>query len=231
MCVRDKAVLIVGANGGLGTFVTNAFLSAGAHVAGVSRRIGGSDFPNERFVALPWEIATGDDAHRVVEAGVAKLGRIDALIHLAGGFAGGRTVAETDDGTCNKMIDMNFRTAFLMMRSILPPMREQGHGRIVAIGSKAAVEPAPMAGVYAATKAALVSLIRTIARENSDRGITANIVLPGTMDTPANRASDPKADFSKWVDPAQVAQLLLHLVSDQASHISGAVIPVYGTEA
>ena len=80
-------------------------------------------------------------------------------------------------------------------------------------------------------RAALVSLVRTVARENSDRRITANVLLPGTMDTPANRASDPGADFSKWVNPAQVASLLVHLMTENASQISGSVIPVYGSEA
>jgi NAD(P)-dependent dehydrogenase (short-subunit alcohol dehydrogenase family) len=110
-------------------------------------------------------------------------------------------------------------------------MRAQGFGRIVAIGTKVAVEPAPMAGVYGASKAALVSLIRTIARENADQHVSANVVLPGTMDTPANRAADPNADYSKWVNPCQVAKLVVHLVSDQASQVSGAVIPIYGSEA
>jgi NAD(P)-dependent dehydrogenase (short-subunit alcohol dehydrogenase family) len=88
-----------------------------------------------------------------------------------------------------------------------------------------------LAGAYAASKAALVSLIRTVARENSDRRITANVVLPGTMDTPANRSALPSADYSKWVHPSQVAMLLVHLASDQASQVTGAVIPVYGGEA
>jgi NAD(P)-dependent dehydrogenase (short-subunit alcohol dehydrogenase family) len=109
-------------------------------------------------------------------------------------------------------------------------MREQKSGRILAIGSRAAVEPSPMAGVYAASKAALVSLIKTVARENSDRGITANVVLPGTMDTPGNRTAMPAADFSKWVQPSQVAKLLVHLASAQASQMNGAVIPIYGGE-
>ena len=91
--------------------------------------------------------------------------------------------------------------------------------------------PAAMSGVYAASKAALVSLVRTVARENGDRRIAANVVLPGTMDTPANRASDPRADFSKWVNPCQVSKLLVHLASDAAAQVSGAVIPVYGGEA
>ena len=88
-----------------------------------------------------------------------------------------------------------------------------------------------MAGVYAASKAALVSLIRTLAQENAAHGISANIVLPGTMDTPANRAAMPTADFTRWVQPAQVAALLVHLMSDHASQINGAVIPVFGGEA
>jgi len=88
-----------------------------------------------------------------------------------------------------------------------------------------------MAGVYAASKAALVSLIRTVARENADVHLSANVVLPGTMDTPANRAANPNADFVKWVHPCQVAKLLIHLVSDQASQVSGAVIPIYVGEA
>ncbi len=128
------------------------------------------------------------------------------------------------------MLDMNFRAAFYTVRAVLPGMRAQGGGRIVAIGSRAAVEPSPALSAYAASKAALVSLIRTVAAENKDAGITANVVLPGTMDTPANRAGMPAADPSKWVQPAHVASLLLYLASDQAAQISGAVIPIYGSD-
>jgi NAD(P)-dependent dehydrogenase (short-subunit alcohol dehydrogenase family) len=211
--------------------VTNAFLEAGAQVVGVSLSIAASDFPNARFTAVQEEITNRENAGAVVEAVLAKFSRVDGLVHLVGGFAGGHSLAETDDAAFDKMIDMNFRSAFLMMRAVLPHMRAQGSGRILAIGSKAAVEPAPMAAVYAATKAALVSLVRTVARENIDKKITANILLPGTMDTRANRASNPGADSSKWVQPIQVAQLLVHLMSDASSQISGAVIPVLGAEA
>jgi NAD(P)-dependent dehydrogenase (short-subunit alcohol dehydrogenase family) len=231
MNLQDKVIVITGAKGGLGTFVTHAVLEAGAHVVGVSRSISGSDFPNEKFTAMPGEISNRENAGNLIGAVLARFARIDGLVHLVGGFAGGRTVAETDDATMDKMLDLNLRSAFLLMRAVLPSMRAQGSGRILAIGSKAAVEPAAMAGAYAASKAALVSLVRTVARENSDRNIAANVVLPGTMDTPANRKSDPGADFSKWVDPGQVAQLLVHLMSDHSSQISGAVIPVYGGEA
>jgi NAD(P)-dependent dehydrogenase (short-subunit alcohol dehydrogenase family) len=231
MSLREKVVLVTGAKGSLGNFVTKAFLEAGAQVIGVSPTIRASDFPSEGFTAIAGEIKNRENAGALVDAVLTKFSRLDGLVHLVGGFAGGQSVAETDDATFDKMIDMNLRTAFLMMRAVLPHMRAQGSGRILAIGSKAAVEPAPMAGVYGATKAALVSLVRTVARENVDKKIAANILLPGTMDTPANRAWDASTDFSKWVQPSQVAQLLVHLMSDASSQISGAVIPVLGGEA
>jgi NAD(P)-dependent dehydrogenase (short-subunit alcohol dehydrogenase family) len=231
MDLHGRVILITGAKGGLGTFVTNSFLEAGARVFGVSRSIADSDFPHPNFSAVAAELSDGDRARQVAENVVGKAGRIDGLVHLVGAFAGGRSVAETDDATLDKMLDLNLRSAFHVIRAILPIMRAQGAGRIVGIGSKAAAEPAALAGVYGASKAALVSLMRTIARENADVHVSANVVLPGTMDTPANRAADPNADYSKWVNPCQVAKLLVHLVSDQASQVSGAVIPIYGGEA
>jgi NAD(P)-dependent dehydrogenase (short-subunit alcohol dehydrogenase family) len=226
----NKVVLITGANGGLGAFVTNAFLETGALVAGVSPTIRNSDFPHPPFEAIPAELTSGDAARAVAGTVIAKWGKIDALVHLVGGFSGGKTVSETDDATIEKMLNMNLLAAFHMLRAVLPEMRAKGTGRILAIGSRTAVEPQPGVGAYSASKAALVSLVRTVALENKDRGISANVVLPGTMDTPANRAAMPRADFSKWVQPSQIASLLVHLASDQASQISGAVIPVYGSE-
>jgi NAD(P)-dependent dehydrogenase (short-subunit alcohol dehydrogenase family) len=152
------------------------------------------------------------------------------LVHLVGGFAGGKPVAETDDATLDRMLDLNLKSAFHIVRAVLPHMRQKRSGRILAIGSRAAIEPQAAIGVYSASKAALVSLIRTIAIENKDACISANVILPGTMDTPANRAGDPNADFSKWVEPAQVAALLLHLASDAGAQINGAVIPIYGRD-
>ena len=226
--LTDKVVLITGANGGLGTAVTNAFLEAGARVAGVSKKIQNSEFPHANFAAYPAELRTSGAARAVAAAVIAKWDRIDALVHLVGAFAGGQSVAETDDATLEQMLEVNLRAAFHMFRAVLPEMRARGAGRILAIGSRTATDPQPMVGAYSASKAALVSLVRTIALENKDRGISANVILPGTMDTPANRAAMPGADPAKWVQPAQVASLLVHLASDQASQISGAVIPILG---
>ena len=228
MSLSGRVVLITGANGGLGRAVTSAFLEAGARVAGVSKAIQDSDFPSPNFAAFAAELANTRAAQAVVSRVIAKWQGIDALVHLVGGFAGGRTVADTEDATLDQMLDVNLRAAFYMFRAVLPGMREQNRGRILAIASRTAVDPQANAGAYAASKAALVSLVRTIAIENKDRGISANVILPGTMDTPANRAAMPNADPSQWVQPAQVAGLLVHLASDRASQISGAVIPILG---
>jgi NAD(P)-dependent dehydrogenase (short-subunit alcohol dehydrogenase family) len=109
-------------------------------------------------------------------------------------------------------------------------MRKTGNGRIIAIGSRAAVDPGPRVGAYSASKAAMVSLIQTVARENKDAGITANVILPGTIDTSANRKAMPSADVSKWVQPANIASLITWLAGDAGKDVNGAVIPVYGSD-
>lgn len=225
-----KCVLITGAKGGLGNFVTKAFLDAGAKVVGTSLSIKASDFPHPEFHAIATNLSSGAAANKLAADALAHLGRIDALVHIMGGFDGGKSVAETDDATLEKMLDMNYRAGFFIMRAVLPQMRNQSSGRILAVASRTALEPSAMVGAYSASKAALVSLVHTIAIENKDRSITANSILPGTMDTPANRAAMPGADVSQWVDPSQVAALLAHLASDAASQVTGAAIPVYGSQ-
>ncbi|MGH9656911.1 MAG: SDR family NAD(P)-dependent oxidoreductase [Bryobacteraceae bacterium] len=226
--LENQVVLITGAKGGLGTFVTQAFLDAGANVVGVSRSIQAADFPSPRFTAMPAELARGEID--IAGGVVARFGRIDALVHLMGGFAGGKSVAETDDETLDRMLDLNLRAAFVMARAVIPHMRARGAGRIVAIGSRAADEPGAGVAAYAASKAALHALMKSLALENKDRGISVNVVAPGTMDTPANRAAMPRADFSRWARPQQVAALVLSLASGALSDVSGAVVPIYGRE-
>jgi NAD(P)-dependent dehydrogenase (short-subunit alcohol dehydrogenase family) len=123
---------------------------------------------------------------------------------------------------------MNLNSAFHILRAVLPHMRKAGAGRIIAIGSRAAEDPGPKVGSYSASKAALVSLIRTVALENKDAGITANVILPGTMDTPANRKAMAGADTSTWVQPGSVASLIVWLTGDAGKDVTGASIPVYG---
>lgn len=225
----NRVALITGAKGGLGNDVTKAFLSAGAKVAGASRSIQNADFPHPNFAAFQAELSSSEAAGKLADAVVAHFGHIDFLVHLVGGFAGGKTVADTDDAILERMLDLNLRSAFRIARVVVPHLRRAGSGRIVAIGSRAAVEPAATLAAYSASKAALVSLVGTLALENRDAGVTVNAVLPGMMDTPANRAADPKADFSRWVQPSRVAELVVWLCSAAAADVNGAAIPVYGT--
>jgi len=223
-----KTALVTGANGTLGTHVTKALLDGGFAVAGLAPRIQQSDFNLPNFTALPATIDSLDAAKKTADVMITRLGRIDVLAHLVGGFAGGQTVADTDDATFQRMFDMNVASAFHILRAVIPHMRQAGAGRIIAIGSRAAESPGATVGAYSASKAALVSLIRTVAIENKDAGITANVILPGTMDTPANRKDMPGADTAQWVQPASIASLILWLAGDAGKDVTGASIRVYG---
>ncbi len=182
----------------------------------------------DSFIALAADLSSPETAKSTVEEIAARFSRIDILAHLVGGFAGGKTIVETDNATFQGMLDLNLNSAFYVLRAAIPHMRRAGSGRIVAIGSRAAEDPGPGVGAYSASKAALVSLIQTVARENKDLAITANVILPGTMDTLANRQAMPGADTSKWVQPASIASLITWLASDAGKAVNGSVIPVYG---
>jgi NAD(P)-dependent dehydrogenase (short-subunit alcohol dehydrogenase family) len=226
----SRVVLITGAKGGLGTSVTRAFLAAGAMVAGSSKTIRDSDFSNPRFAAIPADLTVAESARELVDATIARFAKIDALVHVMGGFAGGEPIPETNDETWDLMMNLNLRAAFNVLRAVIPHMRRAGRGRIVAISSRQAVEPAANLSAYNTSKAALVALIRTVALENEDAGITANTILPGTMNTEGNRQASPGADPAKWVQTEHVAGIAAFLVSDAGAEITGAAIPVYGLE-
>ena len=226
--MADPVVLITGAKGGLGAHMTRTFLRAGAQVIGASRQIDAADFPQPNFTPMAADLTKDGDANQLAAAIIARFHKIDVLVHVAGGFAGGSPIHETDDATWDGMMNLNVRAAFYILRAVIPSMRRQKYGRIIAIGSRAGVEPSANIGAYAASKAALVSLVKTAALENKGSGITANVILPGTIDTEANRKSDPGGNRSKWVSPERLAALVFYLASDAAAEITGAAIPVYG---
>jgi NAD(P)-dependent dehydrogenase (short-subunit alcohol dehydrogenase family) len=227
--MKDRVVLITGAKGGLGSFVTNTFLDAGAFVVGTSRSISQSDFPIATFLAESVDFTISSDVNKLVEKVVSKFGGLDILVHVLGGFAGGKTIAETDDATWEQMRDLNLNSAFYVLRAAIPHLRKSGSGRVIAIGSLTAAEPHAGLAAYVTFKSALAMLVRNVAVENKDAGVTANVILPGTMDTPANRKAMPNADFTKWLQPQDVANLALWLADDNAAHITGAVIPIDGS--
>jgi NAD(P)-dependent dehydrogenase (short-subunit alcohol dehydrogenase family) len=217
------SVLITGANGGLGTAVSKAFQESGSTVIGVAR-----SWPEPvSFLALSLDLTTAEGCDAMVEQALAH-GPIEALVHILGGFGGGQAVAETSDKTWDGMMNLNLRAAFCAMRAVLKPMNAAKYGRIVAVGARAALETMPNYAAYAVSKAALVALVKNVAAENKDLGITANVVLPSTIDTPLNRQAMPKSDFSRWVKPESIAKALVWLASQGAGDVSGAVIPIYG---
>jgi NAD(P)-dependent dehydrogenase (short-subunit alcohol dehydrogenase family) len=226
--MKDRVVLITGAKGGLGSFVTQRFLSAGAKVIGSSRSISQEDFLQPNFMALPVDFTKPAAVRDAIESIVRRFGRLDVLVHVLGGFAGGQTIAETDDSIWEQMRDLNLTSAYYVLRAAIPHLRRSGSGRIVAIGSLTAVEPHARLGAYVTFKAALTTLVRTVALENKDAGLSANVILPGTMDTPANRKSMPSADYSKWVQPENVADVVLWLADERAGHITGSTISIDG---
>ena len=183
------------------------------------------------FTALPAEISSREGAQGLWWIRLSRVSESSMFWRTrSAGFAGGQSIADTDDATFQRMFDLNLNSVFHILRATIPALRQTGNGRIIAIGSRAALEPGAGVGAYSASKAAMVSLIRTVALENKDAGLTANVILPGTMDTPANRKSIPNADFSKWVRPSTVASLITWLAGDAGKDINGAVIPVYGSD-
>jgi NAD(P)-dependent dehydrogenase (short-subunit alcohol dehydrogenase family) len=217
-----SVILVTGASGTLGSAVVRV-LSAGNRVVGVARRR--PEFPD----ALAADLTRAGDAQRVVAEVTAKFGALDSVVHVLGGFAGGEPVQGTSEEIVERMLDMNYRSAFHVFRAAVPHVIKAGKkGRIVAVGSRVAVEPVPALAAYSASKAALLSLMKTLSLELRESGVTVNAVLPSMIDTPENRASDPSADFSKWVKPESIAAVIKHLLSDDARDISGAAIPVYG---
>jgi NAD(P)-dependent dehydrogenase (short-subunit alcohol dehydrogenase family) len=229
--MNKKIVFISGANGGLGSVITESFLAQGATVIGASRRISSSDFPHPNFTAMLVDFTSPELVHQAVLKIITDHGRLDVLLHVLGGFAGGKPITATTTETWDQMRELNLTSAFYVLRETIPYLRKSPSGRIIAIGSLAAKEPHANLGAYVVFKTALTTLIQTAALENADAGLTANIVLPATMDTPGNRAAMPREDFSKWVQPQDVANLVLWLADDSARHVTGAAIPMEGGHA
>lgn len=228
--MASRTVIITGAQGGLGNFVTNRFLQAGDTVLGASRSIQQSDFASSNFVAVPTDFSDFGSVQKLAQLAVDRFQRIDVIVHVAGAFAGGSPLHETDENTWARMRDQNLTSAYLFAKAVIPHMRKARSGRLIAVGSKAAEQAHANIGAYVIFKSALVTLVKTLAIENASHGITASIVLPGTMDTPANRAAMPNVDPETWVPPADVANTIFWLASDEASQVNGAAIPVSGRD-
>jgi NAD(P)-dependent dehydrogenase (short-subunit alcohol dehydrogenase family) len=233
--LRDKVILITGATGALGSAVTHEFAQTESCLALTGRseqkleRLAAEiGLPAERVCIVAADVTQTNGVSDLRAAIVERFGQADVLLNVAGGWSGGKTVAETSLEEWDRMLALNLHSAFLLSRAVLPAMLEAGWGRIVHVSSKTAVEPRSKQAAYAVSKMGLITLTEVIAAEVKGTGVTANVILPSVIDTPANRESMPKADPRKWVPPERIAATMRFLCSDAAASISGALIPVYG---
>jgi NAD(P)-dependent dehydrogenase (short-subunit alcohol dehydrogenase family) len=221
-----KVVVVTGASGALGKVVAEAALARGARVAGVDHAASQLPATDNRIELGGVDLSEAPSAKKAIDAAAAHFGRLDALVNIAGGFAF-ETVADGDPQTWQRMYALNVLTALNASRSAIPHLVDSGAGRIVNVGAMGALQAGSGMGAYAASKAGVHRLTEALAAEWKGR-ITVNAVLPSTIDTPANRASMPRADFAKWVTPQELADVILFLASDAASAVTGALLPVSG---
>ncbi|MBI1958730.1 MAG: 4a-hydroxytetrahydrobiopterin dehydratase [Candidatus Rokubacteria bacterium] len=228
-----RVAVVTGGAGALGQSICRRLLEAGATVCvphrgaegleALRRRLGEAE--RARLHAAPADLSDETPLAAFVAGVLERHHRVDILVNAVGGFAGG-DLASTPLPEWEHMLRLNLISAVVGCRAVLPPMLAAGHGRIVNIASRAVVPPAGGFIAYTVAKAAVITLTQALAEEGKGRGIAVNAVLPGTMDTPANRAAMPRADRSAWVSTDAVAGVVAYLASDEAGAISGACIPV-----
>jgi NAD(P)-dependent dehydrogenase (short-subunit alcohol dehydrogenase family) len=221
-----KIVVITGALGALGSVVAETARSRGARVAGIDHAPSQIAASDRRVELGGVDLSDAAQAKKAIDAAAAHFGRLDVLINIAGAFAF-ETIAEGDAGTWQRMYALNVMTALNAARAAIPHLVASQAARIVNIGAVGALQAGAGMGAYAASKAGVHRLTEALAAEWKGR-ITVNAVLPSTIDTAANRASMPNADFAKWVTPQELAEAILFLASEAASGVTGALIPVPG---
>jgi NAD(P)-dependent dehydrogenase (short-subunit alcohol dehydrogenase family) len=234
MTLAGRAAIVTGGTGALGGAVVRAFLDAGAAVTTTHRGPAGAldalraALPPEaraRLRAVAADVTRQADVRRLVETATAPAGRLDALVNVVGGFAAG-TLLETDEAAWDGMLDLNLRSVYLCCRAALPALEATGRGRVVNVASRSVVPPAGGFIAYTVAKAGVIAFTQALAQEARARRVTVNAVLPGTMDTEANRRAMPGADRSRWVPPESVARAVVFLASDAAADVTGSLIAV-----
>ncbi len=232
---NGKTILVTGAAGNLGGSVVKAFLKSGGGVVGLDhgtgRLAGKFDSDSLAGTLYPFDGVNLTDRQAVLDLANQvrdQVGMVDIIVHTVGGFTAGDSVHTLPISTFQKMIDLNIATFLNTAAGFVPQMIEKGAGKVITIGARSALSGGAKTGAYAAAKGALLRLTESMAAELSGENIQVNCVLPSTIDTPDNRKAMPKADFSKWVKPDDLAKAILFLASSSADAISGAAVPVYG---
>jgi NAD(P)-dependent dehydrogenase (short-subunit alcohol dehydrogenase family) len=235
--LKEKVAIVTGATGALGRVVTRKLVQNEAKIVVLYRTEKVLD-ELHRFLGELGSNVTGFEGDATVSQSVQGLvrkaidehGHVDILLNIVGAYSGGKILADTDEELWDRMMAVNLKSAFLCSKAVLPHMMERKYGKIVNISARTAVQRGSRArsGAYAVSKAGIVTLTEALAEETKEYGIQVNCIMPSVIDTQANRKMLPKADFTKWVDPEEIAEVVLFLVSDASKPTSGASIPVYG---
>ena len=232
-----QVAVVAGGTGGLGRAVSLAFLDAGANVVVTYRAQSEFDALAQAAAANASQlegqrIDVSDDleAHRFVEGIVAQHRRLDTLVNTVGGYVGGAKLWDLDPKDFDRMLALNLRSGYVLSRAAVPAMLKRAGGAIVNIAAKAGLDHPAGAAAYAASKAAALAMMDSLAAELTGTGVRVNSVLPSIIDTAANRKAMPKAEFAKWPKPEDIARVILFLCSADAKVIHGASIPVYGNQ-
>lgn len=233
--LANKVVIVTGSVGNLGLATARALQTAGAKTVLVDRsddRLR-QNYPDlvgspDHFLAGGVDLTNPDSLERMAQSICERFGRIDALVNTVGGYRGGKPVHEMDLADWDFLFDVNVRTTLLCSRAVIPQMLRQGRGKIVNVASRDGLQGSSGYSAYSASKSAVLRLTESMAAELKSSNINVNCILPGTIDTPQNRKTMPNGDFSKWVKPEAIAEVILFLISDAARAINGAALPVFG---
>jgi len=236
MTATARVVLVAGGTGGLGRAVSLAFLEEDARVFVTYRKQEELDILKNLAVGkgsqlngFSADVTNEAEVGKLVEGIVARHGRLDVMVNTVGGYAGGVKLWELDTKVFDQMLALNLRAGYALSRAAVRVMLKQGSGAIVNIAAKAAIDHGAGAAAYAASKAAAVAMMDSLAEDLKGTGIRVNSVLPSIIDTEANRKAMPKADFAKWPKPEDIARVIVFLCGDDAKVIHGAAVPVFGT--
>jgi len=233
MTLVNDCLIVTGASGNLGSVVAQVLLRQGARVICVDRverqfDLAEHGFDPDRILWISGrDLSEKAEVDAVVVEAEARFGKITGLVNTVGGFATGRVTAEAPD-QWDMMMLLNAKVALVTSAAVLPGMMAAGYGRIVHIAAQPGLKAAAGQSAYAASKAAVIRLVEAIAAEHRGDRITANCVMPGTIDTPTNRASMPNAKADVWIPPLAIANLIAFLVSPEGAVVTGAAIPATG---
>lgn len=232
---KQQVVIITGAVGNLGFATARVFQTAGHQTVLVDRsqdRLQ-SMFPDlanssDHLMVGGIDLTDAISIRQMIEQVLPRMGRIDVLVNTVGGWGGGKPVHEDDLATWDFLFNVNVRTTLLCCRAVIPVMLKEGHGKIINVASRNGLAGSSGFSAYSASKSAVIRLTESLAEELKILDINVNCILPGTIDTPQNRAAMPDADVNTWVEPAAIADVILFLTSDASRAINGAALPVYG---